>query len=145
MTVCSVLFLLSFRSVSDTFVSLIARDAKYQRTQDYWYSFSLHTLLIALQNFGVCKQRRVHVMNVLTIVFFCPAQTRLKGVPAWQPYFEWSSHIISVSLWFVTKCRLWKSVITSCVQVAFFPWLYSPWRTLAASHIGGFLRYLYIW
>jgi hypothetical protein len=25
----------------------------------------------------------------------------------------------------------------------FFPsWLYSPWRTLAASHIGGFLNYL---
>jgi hypothetical protein len=24
----------------------------------------------------------------------------------------------------------------------FFPWLYSPWRTLAASHIGGFLSYL---
>jgi hypothetical protein len=27
----------------------------------------------------------------------------------------------------------------------FFPWLYSPWRTLAASHIGGFLNYLDIW
>jgi hypothetical protein len=24
----------------------------------------------------------------------------------------------------------------------FFPWLNSPWRTLAASHIGGFLSYL---
>jgi hypothetical protein len=23
-----------------------------------------------------------------------------------------------------------------------FPWLYSPWRTLAASHIGGFLNYI---
>jgi hypothetical protein len=29
--------------------------------------------------------------------------------------------------------------------VLFFPWLYSPWRTLAALHIGGFLNYLDMW
>jgi hypothetical protein len=27
----------------------------------------------------------------------------------------------------------------------FSPWLYSPWRTLAASHIGGFFSYLDRW
>jgi hypothetical protein len=27
----------------------------------------------------------------------------------------------------------------------FSPWLYSPWMTLAAPHIGGFLSYLDIW
>jgi hypothetical protein len=31
------------------------------------------------------------------------------------------------------------------IDICFFPWLYGPWRTLAASHIGGFLSYLDIW
>jgi hypothetical protein len=38
----------------------------------------------------------------------------------------------------------WLSILTK-VCLIFSPWLYSPWRTLAASHIGGFLSYLDIW
>jgi hypothetical protein len=48
------------------------------------------------------------------------------------------------SLSFIRLQRI-KQNTTILPYFIFFPWLYSPWKTLAASHIGGFLNYLDIW
>jgi hypothetical protein len=42
----------------------------------------------------------------------------------------------------LTKIQLWLKIVRNFF---FSPWLYRPWRTLAASHIGGFVSYLDKW
>jgi hypothetical protein len=44
----------------------------------------------------------------------------------------------------INNRAIFKTPIVHRISI-FFPWLYSPWRTLAALHIGGFLSSLDIW